>query len=262
MNLYLTGKSAIVCGSTQGIGKAIAEEIAEMGASVTLIARNEEKLQEVKNGLSAADGQTHQYLTVDFSQPSQLASKLQSYLAVNPAPEILVNNTGGPAGGQIIDEKFEKFTETMTAHLECNHVLAQALVPGMKESGFGRIINVISTSVYMPIPGLGVSNTVRGAVASWAKTLSLELGQFGITVNNVLPGFTNTVRLEGIIAAKAEKTGQPKASIVADMKSQTPARRFAEAEEVAAAAAFLASPAAGYINGVSIPVDGGRTGCI
>ena len=262
MNLNLEGKTALVCGSTQGIGKAIAQELAHMGASITLVARNKSKLQEVHAVLSTDHKQIHQYIQADFSNPAELRSKIGEYLNENSSPEILVNNTGGPAGGQIIDEPYSKFMDTMTAHLECNHLLAQALVPGMKESGFGRIINIISTSVYMPIPGLGVSNTVRGAVASWAKTLSLELAQFGITVNNVLPGFTNTVRLEGIVKAKAAKTGMSEEEVIAAMKQETPVRRFGEAEETAAAAAFLASPAAGYINGVSLPVDGGRTGCI
>lgn len=262
MNLNLEGRTALVCGSTQGIGKAIAEELAQMGASVTLVARNIAKLQEVKEGLDTSHKQVHQYIQADFSDPAGLQSKINEYLAINLAPVILVNNTGGPAGGSIIDEPYLKFMDTMSAHLECNHLLAQALVPGMKASGFGRIINIISTSVYMPIPGLGVSNTVRGAVASWAKTLSLELGQFGITVNNVLPGFTDTARLSSIIKAKAEKTGQTEAEVSAAMKQDTPAQRFGMAEETAAAAAFLASPAAGYINGVSLPVDGGRTGCI
>lgn len=262
MNLNLEGKSALVCGSTQGIGKAIAKELADMGASITLVARNISKLREVKEGLSVAHKQIHQFIQADFSDPMELKSKIDEYLKENPSPQILVNNTGGPAGGQIIDEPYSKFMDTMTAHLECNHLLVQALVPGMKSDEFGRIINIISTSVYMPIPGLGVSNTVRGAVASWAKTLSLELGQFGITVNNVLPGFTDTVRLEGIVKSKAQKTGKTEEEVIAAMKKETPAGRFGQAEETAAAAAFLASPAAGYINGVSLPVDGGRTGCI
>ncbi|MEO9968056.1 MAG: SDR family oxidoreductase [Reichenbachiella sp.] len=262
MNLNLEGKSAMVCGSTQGIGRAIAEELANMGASITLVARDISKLREVKGGLSTDKKQTHQFISVDFSNPIELRSKINEYLTENPSPQILVNNTGGPAGGAIIDEPYIKFMDTMTAHLECNHLLAQALVPGMKAAKFGRIINIISTSVYVPIPGLGVSNTVRGAVASWAKTLSLELGSFGITVNNVLPGFTDTARLEGIIKAKAQKTGKSEEEVIAAMKKETPAQRFGEATETAAAAAFLASPAAGYINGVSLPVDGGRTGCI
>lgn len=262
MNLNLEGKSAIVCGSTQGIGKAIAIELAVMGASITLIARDKAKLQAVLAELPAEQAQLHQYIQADFSEPATLKSKVAEYLKENASPQILVNNTGGPAGGPIVDEPYSKFMNTMSAHLECNHLLVQALVGGMKEAGFGRIINIISTSVYMPIPGLGVSNTVRGAVASWAKTLSLELGSFGITVNNVLPGFTNTSRLEGIIDSKANKLGLSPVEVTAAMKKDTPAGRFGEATETAAAAAFLASPAAGYINGVSLPVDGGRTGCI
>lgn len=262
MNLNLENKRAVVCGSTQGIGKAIAIELANLGASVTLVARNEETLEKVRNELSNKADQVHNYIVADFSKPDELKSKIETYLATGNVPEILINNTGGPAGGSIIDADFEQFTNTMTAHLQCNHVLAQALVPGMKSKKYGRIINIISTSVKQPIPGLGVSNTVRGAVASWAKTLSLELGEFGITVNNVLPGFTNTARLDYIINNKAEKTGQTKENIVAGMTPQTPAKRFGEPEEIAAMAAFLATPAAAYVNGTSIPVDGGRTGAI
>jgi len=262
MNLDLTGKSAVVCGSTQGIGKAIAMQIANMGASILLVARNKEKLNVVLEELPKSEAQNHQYIQADFNNPQELKTRMDQYLEQHSSPEILVNNTGGPSGGPILEEEYSKFEETMKAHLACNHLLAQALVPGMKEAGFGRIINIISTSVYMPIPGLGVSNTVRGAVASWAKTLSIELGQFGITVNNVLPGFTNTARLESIINNKAQKSGQPPKSIIAEMKAQTPARRFGEVHEIAAIAAFLTSPSAGYVNGVSIPVDGGRTGCI
>ena len=262
MDLNLEGKSAIVCGSTQGIGKEIAIELASMGASITLIARDKAKLQAVLAELPKGQTQNHQYIQADFSEPAALKSKVDEYLKENTKPQILVNNTGGPAGGAIVDEPYAKFMTTMTAHLECNHILVQALVGGMKEAEFGRIINIISTSVYMPIPGLGVSNTVRGAVASWAKTLSLELGAFGITVNNVLPGFTDTARLEGIIAAKAKKLGLSAEEVIRNMKKETPAGRFGDPKETAAAAAFLASPAAGYINGVSVPVDGGRTGCI
>jgi len=262
MNLSLENKRAVVCGSTQGIGKAIAVELALLGASITLIARNESALVEVVAELNSNSDQQHDFLVADFSNPKDLKAKIDGYLTTGQTIDILVNNTGGPAGGPIIDADYEQFTNTMTAHLQCNHILAQALVPGMKAKGFGRIINIISTSVKQPIPGLGVSNTVRGAVASWSKTLSLELGEFGITVNNVLPGFTNTARLDYIINNKAEKSGKSKSEIVAAMTPQTPAKRFGEPEEIAAMAAFLATPSAAYVNGVSIPVDGGRTGSL
>lgn len=262
MDLSLKNKKAIVCGSTQGIGKAIAIELAELGATIILVARNEEALEMVKNKLPASNKQTHNYIAADFNNPDDLKSKINSYLEKKNSIDILINNTGGPAGGLIIDADYTQITETMTTHLQCNHVLTQALVPGMKTNGYGRIINIISTSVKQPIAGLGISNTVRGAVASWAKTLSLELGKFGITVNNVLPGFTNTARLDYIINVKAEKLGKSKDEIVKTMASQIPATRFGNPEEIAAMATFLATPAAAYINGVSIPVDGGRTGCI
>lgn len=262
MDLNLKGKSALVCGSTQGIGKAIAEELANLGCSVTLCARNESKLEEVKGSLFQGSGQKHQVLVADFAKPNELKSTIDSHLADGNAYHILINNTGGPPGGQAIDADLEAFRIAFNQHLICNQILAQACVPGMKEAGFGRIINVISTSVKMPIQGLGVSNTIRGAVANWSKTLANELGQFGITVNNVLPGATSTQRLSSIIENKATKTGKTVEEVEMEMKSEIPARRFAGVDEVAAAAAFLASPAAGYINGINVPVDGGRTGCL
>lgn len=256
MDIDLKGKQALVCGSTQGIGRAIAEELAELGASIVLVARNEGRLRQTLEGLLAGD---HQYITADFLNPKELKAKIETFLTAGNRPEILVNNTGGPAGGQIIDEKYEKFSSALTAHLECNHLLVQALVPGMKEKKYGRIINIISTSVKQPIPGLGVSNTVRGAVSSWAKTLSYELAHFGITVNNVLPGYTNTGRLDYVIDSISQKTGKSKEEVVAGFESEIPAHRIGEPQEIAALAAFLASPAASYINGTSIPVDGGKT---
>ncbi len=259
MNLNLSGKNAFVCGSTQGIGKAIAEELAGMGANVTLCARNKESLNQVMSGLSVDSGQSHQILTADFSKPDQLKSMVDNHLNQGNQYHILINNTGGPPGGLAIDAGIDEFRIAFNQHLICNQILTQAMVPGMKDSGYGRIINIISTSVKVPLNGLGVSNTIRGAVANWSKTLANELGQFGITVNNVLPGATATQRLSSIIENKASKTGKSIEEVSDAMKSAVPARRFAEAHEVAAAAAFLASPAAGYVNGINLPVDGGRT---
>ncbi|QHL88414.1 SDR family oxidoreductase [Nibribacter ruber] len=260
MDLNLQNKHAMVCGSTQGIGKAIAVELASMGATVTLVARNEARLQETVQELATSAGQQHRYVVADFTNPTQVQERIESHLQEMGQAHILVNNTGGPAGGPAINAQVEEFEKAFAAHLICNHVLAQATVPYMKEAKYGRIINIISTSVKQPIKGLGVSNTIRGAVANWAKTLSFELAPFGITVNNVLPGATLTARHHSLIEAKMEKTGQPRPSIEAEMLSGIPANRFAEAHEVASAAAFLASPAAGYINGINLPVDGGRTG--
>jgi 3-oxoacyl-[acyl-carrier protein] reductase len=263
MNLDLSGKSALVCGSTQGIGLSAAQELARMGASVTLLARNEEKLKTAVGTLNKdLDGQNHAYLVADFNHPDKLKSIIEKHLEDGLHYNILVNNTGGPAGGQAIDAGLDEFRIAFNQHLVCNQVMAQALVGGMKELGYGRIINVISTSVKIPLNGLGVSNTIRGAVANWAKTLANELGQFNITVNNVLPGATNTVRLSSIIENKAKKTGNTEDSILDGMKNQVPMKRVAEPEEVANAIAFLASPAASYINGINVPVDGGRTGSL
>ena len=255
MNLELKNKNALVCGSTQGIGKATAILLAEEGVNVTLIARNKEKLKKVLSELPN-ENQCHSYLVADFSKPNELKEILE---ASDLQFHILVNNTGGPAGGPIFNAKLEEFDSAFTQHLKCNHILVQSLVPLMKSQCFGRIINVISTSVKQPLDGLGVSNTIRGAVASWSKTLANELGEFGITVNNVLPGATGTARLKEIIDNKANKTGKSFDEVAEAMKNASPAKRFAKPEEVAAAIVFLSSKKASYINGINIPVDGGRT---
>lgn len=261
MNLNLKGKRALVCGSTQGIGRASAYELAELGASVTLMARNEDKLKETIAMLPTSATQHHNYIVADFHFPDEVRLKIEAFTA-NTVVHILVNNTGGPAGGQAIDATTDDFMKAFSAHLLCNQILTQAVVRGMKQEKFGRIINIISTSVKIPLRGLGVSNTIRGAVANWAKTLSFELAPFGITVNNVLPGATLTGRLESIINTNAQKTGKTFEEAKHEMVKEIPAGRIGEAHEVAAAVAFLASPAAGYINGINIPVDGGRTGSL
>ncbi len=255
----LNGKIALVAGSTQGIGKAVALKLAEMGASIVLLARNEEKLKLVKEELHRESGQTHDYLAVDFTNPSDLKDKITAYISKGKSIDILINNTGGPKAGPIIDADTSEFLAAFNQHLICNHILVQAVVPGMKQAGGGRIVNIISTSVKQPLPGLGVSNTIRGAVGNWSKTLANELGQFNITVNNVLPGATNTTRLQEIASNKSAKTGDSVESIFDEMADESPMKRIAKPEEIAAAVAFLASSAASYINGINIPVDGGRT---
>ncbi|NER16249.1 SDR family oxidoreductase [Spongiivirga citrea] len=258
MNLDLNNKNALVCGSTQGIGKATAIQLAKLGANVILVARNEQKLKSVL-ALLPNNNQHHSYIVADFRDPEELQQKVLIKLHGLKAVHILINNTGGPAGGPVYSAKISDFESAFTQHLKCNHLLVQAVVPKMKEVGYGRIINVISTSVKQPLPDLGVSNTIRGAVGNWSKTLANELGEFGITVNNVLPGATETERLTQIINNKAEKTGKTSEEIANTMKSGIPARRFAQPEETANAIAFLASEAAGYVNGINLPVDGGRT---
>lgn len=263
MDLNLKNKKAFVCGSTQGIGRAVAIELANLGASIVLLARNEDSLKQVKEELNQSQNQRHDFIVADFSKSDELKNKVGIYLEnYNQPVHILINNTGGPPAGKAIDADLQEFINAFQNHLLCNQILAQSVVDGMRAEKYGRIINVISTSVKQPIPNLGVSNTIRGAVASWAKTLAGELGEFGITVNNVLPGFTRTQRLQSIIEGKANKTGASMERVEAEMRGETPAKRFAEASEVADAVAFLASPAAAYINGVNLPVDGGRTGCL
>jgi 3-oxoacyl-[acyl-carrier protein] reductase len=262
MNIDLTGKTAIVCGSTQGIGKASAIELALLGATIVLVARNEDALQKTLKELDVSKGQQHHFIAVDFQSPTELKEKTTAFLLKNGPVHILVNNTGGPPGGSIITAKTEEFIQAFNNHLICNHILAQAVIEGMKKLGYGRIINIISTSIKIPLKNLGVSNTTRGAVASWAKTLSNELAPFGITVNNVLPGLTLTGRLQSIIENTSKATGKSAEEVKNEMKSEIPFGRFADAHEVANALAFLASPAASYITGISIAVDGGRTGSL
>jgi 3-oxoacyl-[acyl-carrier protein] reductase len=259
MNLNLNNKIAMVCGSTQGIGKATAIELANLGASVVLLARNAESLKQTLDELPASKEQKHSFLVADFSRPTELKKVISDFVSQGNKINILVNNSGGPKGGAIKDASTDEFLLAFNQHLICNHILVQALYPGMIESGYGRIINVISTSVKQPLPNLGVSNTIRGAVANWSKTLATELGAFGITVNNVLPGATNTARLQSIAKIKADQYNESIDDVFAEMASETPMKRIAQAEEIAAAIAFLASPAAAYINGINVPVDGGRT---
>ena len=257
MNLNLSGKKAMVCGSTQGIGKASALELASLGASVILVARNEEELKKVKSELPGPGN--HDFLVADFSKPEALKTKINEYIQTKGSVDILVNNTGGPASGPITEAKTEEFIQTFSNRLVCNHILVQAVLEGMKKNGYGRIINIISTSVKQPLKNLGVSNTIRAAVANWSKTLAGEVAKYGITVNNVLPGATLTVRLQSIIETKASKTGMSKEDVEKEMLQEIPMQRFANPSEIANAVGFLASPAAAYITGINVPVDGGRT---
>ena len=257
MDLNLTGKHALVCGASEGIGRAAARELALLGADVTLLARRADALQACAADLPRRDGQQHGFIAADVAMHDALRAQVQA-LAAGKAVHILVNNTAGPPGGSAHGADLAAFTDAFGKHLLANQTLVQAVLPGMQAAGWGRIVNVISTSVREPIVGLGVSNTIRGAVASWAKTLSRELAPSGITVNNVLPGYTETGRIEQIVRDRSAATGQTPDQIVAAMRATVPAGRFARPEEIGSAIAFLCSPAAAYINGVSLAVDGGR----
>lgn len=262
MNLDLSGLSAMVCGSTQGIGKATAKELSKLGATIILVAKNEVALKETMAQLNTDKKQKHQYLVADFKSPDHLKDKVDNFIKGYEKVHILVNNTGGPPAGRLISARADEFHTAFNSHLICSHLLVQSLLEGMKKAGYGRIINIISTSVKQPITGLGVSNTIRAAVANWSKTLSNEVASYGITVNNVLPGATNTSRLQGVIEDKADRTGETINHVLTEMISEIPAGRFAEPNEIANVVAFLASPAASYVNGINVPVDGGRTGCL
>ncbi|MEO7065837.1 MAG: SDR family oxidoreductase [Rhodanobacter sp.] len=259
MQLDLSGRHALVCGASQGIGQASAKELAELGANVTLLARNAEALEAAMQGLPCVHaGQHHDWRSVDMLDTARLQTIATDIAARQPV-HILINNSGGPPGGAAHSADIAAFEAAFRQHLLSAQTVLQAVLPGMRHSGYGRIVNVISTSVKEPIAGLGVSNTVRAAMAGWAKTLAGELAGDGITVNNVLPGYTQTQRLSGLIQAKAAAAQCTEAEIAQRMLSTVPAHRFGEAHEIAAVIAFLCTPAAAYVNGVSIAVDGGRT---
>jgi 3-oxoacyl-[acyl-carrier protein] reductase len=255
----LKGRRAFVCGSTQGIGRACAMEFARLGASVTLIARHEEALEKVRGELSTEAGsQAHDSIRVDFTDHEAVRGVAVEYVHDQGPGQILLNNTGGPPAGPAFEASPEDYMKAFTQHILCNQALVQSVAPCMRDANYGRIINIISTSVLMPIKGLGVSNTIRAAVANWARTLAAELGPFGITVNNILPGFTATARLAALIKGRASRAGSTPTDVEMEMQATIPARRFGSPEEIAAVAGFLATPAAAYVNGVNLPVDGGR----
>ncbi|WP_373997744.1 SDR family oxidoreductase [Bdellovibrio bacteriovorus] len=250
----LNGKTAVVCGASGGIGKATALLFAERGAKIIALARTEEKLKSLMNEIS---GSGHKYFTVDLGDTENL-KKLLPQLQ-KESVQILINNSGGPKGGPLHAANIEEFEAPFKSHLHAAHLLVQTLLPSMKQSHYGRILNVISTSVKNPLPNLGVSNTVRGAMASWSKTLAGELAPFGITVNNVLPGYILTDRLTSLMDASAKSSQTTLDQVEENWKRSVPMGRIGEPKEMAEAIAFLASPAASYITGINLPVDGGRT---
>jgi 3-oxoacyl-[acyl-carrier protein] reductase len=261
VQIDLTGKTVLVCGASRGIGAQTAIQMAEAGAQVILVARSKEGLGATLEKMPNPSG--HKVLSLDLMKTRESPAAVQAVATDCHQPvSVLVCNTGGPKAGPLDEADFEELENGFRAHVLANQALLQTVLPGMKDLKFGRIINVISTSVKIPIPNLGVSNTIRGAVANWAKTLSVELGQFGITVNNVLPGYTETERLDTLLEAAGKRMGKSRDEVVALWRAKVPAGRFADPAETAAAITFLASPLAGYINGVNLPVDGGRTGSL
>lgn len=261
MIIDLKGKTALVCGSTQGIGRAIAIQMAKSGASIILLARNEDKLKSVVKELNTTNGQIHRYYIADFSDTSHV-KEIAIEIAASNTVDILVNNTGGPPAGKAIDANPIEFLNAFNAHLINNQQLIQAIIPQMKTRKSGSIINIISTSVKVPLHNLGVSNTIRGAMGNWSKTIATELAPFNVTVNNILPGATETERLSSIIENKSSKLAVANEIIKQEMLNEIPMGRFGKPEEVAYAATFLASAMAAYITGTNVVVDGGRTPCL
>lgn len=259
MNLDLTGKVALVCGASKGIGRASAVELATNGATVVALARSTDALRELVTGLPRPTGAQHHALAVDLSNETAYLQGVHNVVEIVGAINILVNNTAGPAAGALRGSTVAALTEAFENHILVAHRLMSVVIPLMEQSGYGRIINIVSTSVKQPIEGLGVSNTIRGAMSSWSKTLATELGPLGITVNNVLPGATQTERLESIIDRNTASSGRSREEVISGMTHEIPLGRFALPEEIANVVAFLASPAAAYITGTSVLVDGGRT---
>lgn len=261
MDLSLKGRHALVCGASQGIGQATAIQLASLGCNVTVLARNHAKLQSLRPILMNAGARETHMLAADLDDPAGLDAAVRDHLQKTGPIHILVNNTGGPASAPLLDVKPEDLLKPYTRHLVASHTLVRALLPGMKEAGYGRIVNVLSTSVREPIAGLGVSNTIRAAMASWAKTLSRELPP-GITINSILPGYTDTERLSELSGQMAQKQGKSPADIAKGWIQLTPEGRLGQPEELGAVIAFLCSPAASFIRGVALPVDGGRLNAI
>lgn len=258
MDLELNNKTAIVCGCTQGIGLGIAREFAKNNVNLILIARNEGALKSTIESLH--NKEKHTYICVDFSEPDSLKKKLTPLLdSRGVSVDILINNTGGPSAGPIEIAGPSEFLKGFNMHIICSQIITQLVLPGMKKNNFGRIINIISTSVKAPISNLGVSNTIRGAMANWGKTLANEAGCFGITVNNVLPGFTKTDRLNSLFKNKSIKEKISVEDVEKKALQTIPVGRFGDVSDITNAVLFLSSPKASYINGINLPVDGGRT---
>lgn len=258
MNLSLENKTAVINGGSRGIGFATARELALLGANCILLARNRDSLEAAVADLDTTKGQRHSFYMVDATDNDAL-QKTAKEIIQEHAVDVLINNSGGPAGGPLLNAEEDAFVNTFKQHIIAAHTLAQEFIPGMKERGYGRIIQIISTSVKTPLHNLGVSNTIRAAMAGWSKTLANEVAHLGITVNNILPGATLTERLGTLIEKQAQTQNRPIHEVEEEWKASIPVKRFGLPEEIAAVAAFLATPAAAYINGVSIAVDGGRT---
>ena len=250
------GASVVVCGGSDGIGKSCAILFANNGANVTIVARDKSKIENVINGLNSDQGQSHNLVCVDFNDPNELQRVIHDKL--DKEIDILINNSGGPHGGLLEDSSLEEFKVAFDRLMLSSQVISSFALRNMKKQKYGRIINIISTSIKQVIPGLGVSNTIRGAVAQWGKTLALEVGEYGITVNNVLPGYTKTDRLAELSLEKSKALNITQDKIEEIWAESTALKRLAMPEEIAHSILFLASDKASYITGHNLAVDGGR----
>ncbi len=252
----LAGKRALICGASGGIGAATARMMAKAGASVVVAARSVDKLDALVQELASLGPGPHAAMALDLEDLSAVGAAVEELLSDGPV-HVLVNNAGGPPGGALIDAEVDEFIAPFQRHLHASHTLVKGLLPGMEAAGYGRILQIISTSVKEPIPNIGVSNTLRGAMASWAKTLSRELPPC-VTINNVLPGFTATDRLSSLANSIQARTGKSAEDVHRGWMDQVPIDRLIDPLETAASLTYLALPAAGAIRGVSLAVDGGR----
>jgi len=253
--------AAVVCGASQGIGREIAKTLASQNVEVLAVSRTESKLQSLVEELKTLSQKDHTYFSASLDSSKDL-SELSDFILSKNKYSILICNSGGPKAGPLMDASFENLEQGFKNHIVANQKLLQSVLPFMTKSNWGRVINILSTSVKVPIPNLGVSNTIRGAVAQWGKTLSLELGDKNITVNNILPGYTETERLTNLITAASTRLEKTEDEIIKLWKGKVPMRRFAKPQEVADATVFLCSENANYISGINLPVDGGRTGTL
>ena len=256
MKIDLTGKNALVGGSSKGIGMAIAKQLAESGANVTLMARNEAKLKETLNTLNTDYGQKHQYLVVDFSDFDAFKKIIDSFFENNTI-DILVNNTQGPQGGGALEKSVDDYQEAFDLLFKSVVFTTELALKHMQQKKWGRIINVASISVKEPLNYLALSNSIRAAVVTWAKSLAHDIAKDGITINNVLTGYFDTDRIAQLNAKKAEKMGVSSDEVRSSMEDQVPMKRIGNPEEYGFLVTFLASDKAAYITGINIPIDGG-----
>ena len=256
MEIDLTGKFALVGGSTDGIGKAIATRLAASGASLCIMARNKSKLEKVVNELDRSRNQKHKFLEVDFSNYNLFSKSIKYFFETNHI-DILVNNTQGPEGGSALEKSIDDYQSAFDLLFKCAVKTSLLALTNMKDKKWGRIINVASISVKEPLNSLVLSNSLRSALMTWSKTLSVDIAKFNITINNVLTGYFNTERLNQLNSKKAEKLGINISKIEDKIKDTIPMKRFGNPEEYANLVCFLASEKSDYITGINIPIDGG-----